>query len=330
MTTTAMTTRTKTRTKTSTWTTVPIVVGTFALLLRVFVATHSYSGFQSPPEYGDYEAQRNWMSITRNLPTSQWYTASEDYWRLDYPPNSAYQSYLSGFIVGLFDPGLVLPSPEECRGREGVAGKLGMRLSVLVGDLCVYIPCCLLYWWMTALVGSGNESSSDNGFGKSNNSTLENTNVIFWLLVNPALILIDHGHFQYNSISLGLTVLAAGCVGVVSRFGGGERGSRSARRRPVPFLLFVAAFLYSMALNHKQMTLYYAPAFFVYMFALCCAAWRRDGVVAGLGMFVGLGVTVLGTFGVLWAPFGVEGAKDILMRIFPVQRCVFGRCRLVW
>lgn len=31
-------------------------------------------------------------------------------------------------------------------------------------------------------------------------------------LINPALILIDHGHFQYNSISLGLAVSLALCV----------------------------------------------------------------------------------------------------------------------
>ena len=31
-------------------------------------------------------------------------------------------------------------------------------------------------------------------------------------LFNPALLLVDHGHFQYNSVSLGLALIAL-CLG---------------------------------------------------------------------------------------------------------------------
>ena len=50
--------------------------------------------------YGDYEAQRHWMEITINLPITEWYqnTTRNDllYWGLDYPPLSAYHSYVTG------------------------------------------------------------------------------------------------------------------------------------------------------------------------------------------------------------------------------------------
>ena len=67
------------------------------VLLRYLTSTHTYSGFQAPPMYGDYEAQRHWMEITYNLPTQEWYFDTKDndlqYWGLDYPPLQAWLSY---------------------------------------------------------------------------------------------------------------------------------------------------------------------------------------------------------------------------------------------
>jgi hypothetical protein len=49
-----------------------------------------------PPMFGDYEAQRHWMELTNHLPTRQWYTYDLQYWGLDYPPLTAYHSWLCG------------------------------------------------------------------------------------------------------------------------------------------------------------------------------------------------------------------------------------------
>lgn len=46
--------------------------------------------------YGDYEAQRHWMEITTQLPMSEWYFHDLQYWGLDYPPLTAYHSWLLG------------------------------------------------------------------------------------------------------------------------------------------------------------------------------------------------------------------------------------------
>jgi hypothetical protein len=73
-----------------------------ALLLRYSVSLGSYSGFRRPPMYGDYEAQRHWMEITLNLPSSEWYVNSTRndilYWGLDYPPLTAYHSCAIGWM----------------------------------------------------------------------------------------------------------------------------------------------------------------------------------------------------------------------------------------
>lgn len=52
------------------------------------------------PMFGDYEAQRHWQEVTVNLPIREWYRNSSDndlqYWGLDYPPLTAYHSWLIG------------------------------------------------------------------------------------------------------------------------------------------------------------------------------------------------------------------------------------------
>lgn len=56
------------------------------------------SGHATPPIYGDYEAQRHWMEITKHLPIRRWYSYDLQYWGLDYPPLTAYVSWLCGIM----------------------------------------------------------------------------------------------------------------------------------------------------------------------------------------------------------------------------------------
>ena len=46
--------------------------------------------------HGDFEAQRHWMEITTHLPVIQWYFHDLEWWGLDYPPLTAYHSWLFG------------------------------------------------------------------------------------------------------------------------------------------------------------------------------------------------------------------------------------------
>ena len=57
-----------------------------------------HEGAGTSPMYGDYEAQRHWMEITNHLPILQWYTYDLQYWGLDYPPLTAYHSWLCGLM----------------------------------------------------------------------------------------------------------------------------------------------------------------------------------------------------------------------------------------
>ena len=211
----------------------------FAVFLRVAVSLHPYSGEGRPPMFGDYEAQRHWMEITLHTPLGEWYrqTPSNDlgYWGLDYPPLTAYQSWAYGRVVASFEPAAVALGTS--RGYETSSSRLLMRWSVVASDLIFFFPG--VYAFIRA-------------FYAARETPARTSWALAAALVAPAGVLIDHGHFQYNGKA---SDSAAAAAAVVS-----DRD-------------LLGAALFSLALNHKQMSLYYAPAFFAHMLGKCL---RRD------------------------------------------------------
>ncbi|KAK9048720.1 hypothetical protein SSX86_032315 [Deinandra increscens subsp. villosa] len=264
-----------------------ICVALFAILVRVAVSLHPYSGAGDPPKYGDFEAQRHWMEITTNLPVKEWYqnTTKNDlsYWGLDYPPLTAYQSYVHGLVLRFFYPESV--SLYTSRGHESYFGKLLMRWTVLTSDILIFFPAVL--WLIVAF--------ADQSRGYKSNIAWH----VAMILLNPCLILIDHGHFQYNCISLGLTV---GAVAAVLR----DKD-------------LVASFLFSLALNHKQMSAYYAPAFFSYLLGKCLKRQNPFLEVSKLAMIV------IGTFALVWWPYlhSRVTVLEVLSRLAPFERGLY-------
>lgn len=137
------------------------------------------------------------------------------------------------------------------------------------------------------------------------------------VLLNPTLVLIDHGHFQYNSVSLGLAQLAAYSL---------VRGSPTRSGRPATLTgLVVAAVLFCLALNFKQMELYHALPFFFFMLAACVRDSRQP-LSASLVHLACVAATVILTFALLWLPFlllGPQSVLQVLTRLFPFQRGLF-------
>lgn len=77
-------------------------VGIFRLVYPVvsredlFTDSLGISGLNVPPMHGDFEAQRHWMELTIHLPLTKWYFYDLQYWGLDYPPLTAYHSWVLG------------------------------------------------------------------------------------------------------------------------------------------------------------------------------------------------------------------------------------------
>jgi alpha-1,3-glucosyltransferase len=94
-------------------------------------------------------------------------------------------------------------------------------------------------------------------------------------------LLIDHGHFQYNTVALGLSIAAFASI----------------VQGPL-FESCVWGGFFVLALNIKQMTLNYAPVVFFYLLGRCLSRPLRF-----LPVIIWLGFVVLSAFYVLWERF---------------------------
>ncbi|CAB4043472.1 Dolichyl pyrophosphate Man9 c2 alpha-1,3-glucosyltransferase, partial [Paramuricea clavata] len=65
------------------------------------------------------------------------------YWGLDYPPLTAYHSWLCGYIANKINPDWV--NLNASRGFESSEHKLFMRCTVLVADVLIYFPAIYLF-----------------------------------------------------------------------------------------------------------------------------------------------------------------------------------------
>mmetsp|Transcript_28998 Transcript_28998/g.44588 ORF Transcript_28998/g.44588 Transcript_28998/m.44588 type:complete len:204 (+) Transcript_28998:84-695(+) len=141
-----------------------VAVFAFVVLWRVLVGFQPHSGQDNyhgkENVYGgDYEAQRHWMELTLHLPMGDWYWYDLEYWGLDYPPLTAYISYLCGvvshYLVGPHSVSLL-----DSRGIEDPIHKAYMRGTVLILDIMIY---CSAVWYITKHTMKGDKASSHNG-----------------------------------------------------------------------------------------------------------------------------------------------------------------------
>ncbi|KAL9940865.1 hypothetical protein V8E36_000353 [Tilletia maclaganii] len=310
-------------------------------LIRWAVGTGGWSGRGTPPKFGDFEAQRHWIELTTHLPYSQWYFYDLQYWGLDYPPLSGWLSLWCGKFASYFpslEPGFAL---DTSRGAEAQPLPSYMRLTALVCDTLVYFP-AVLFYLSRRLRGSGRGTRT---------RSIAQLSVLF----QPAIILIDHGHFQYNSVMLGLS---AGAFALLStnlpnpdgpgfgllpgskRSNGPQGGAaetlttlatrRVKRRlttlsRRLSYDYVAAAILFSLSLGFKQMALYYAPAVFVIMLGRCWGLAANVGFDRGLALFSGLAIFTTLTFVAMFHPWltSPEQFLQVIHRIFPLARGIF-------
>lgn len=219
--------------------------------------------------FGDYEAQRHWMEITTQLPVSQWYFHDLEWWGLDYPPLTAYHSWICGKIGSLVNPSWF--ALFSSRGLHDPALKVFMRATVIVSEYLVYIP---------AVVVFVRRFSRLNGV-----ATWSASVALAAILMQPATILIDHVHFQYNTVMLGLVVASM--------------SSMLAGRNLWSAVFFVAA------LGFKQMSLYYAFSVFTYLLGIC--VYPR----AHVSRLVAIAAVTAASFAILVLPLVVGTLYDV-------------------
>ncbi|KAF2132601.1 glycosyltransferase family 57 protein [Dothidotthia symphoricarpi CBS 119687] len=243
----------------SQWVTIPLILMAVGLF-RWTVSLWGYSGYQTPPKYGDFEAQRHWMEITKHLPMSQWYFYDPHWWNLDYPPLTAYHSWVLGMIGSAIDPEWF--ALDASRGLEDPPLKVYMRATVFVSEYLIYVPALVIFLRRFSRLEGVN--------------IWESSIALVAILMQPATIMIDHGHFQYNTVMLGFAVATL---------------SSMVAGRPLWSCVFFVG-----ALGFKQMALFYAPAVFAYLVGICL--FPRINVVR----FLAIALATVAAFAVLYLP----------------------------
>lgn len=128
------------------------------------------------------------------------------------------------------------------------------------------------------------------------------------ILLSPALLIIDHIHFQYNGFLYGILILS-----IVS-----------ARKQST---MLVGGLLFAALLCFKHIYLYLAPAYFVYLLRAYCLS-QKSMLRIRFGNCVKLALGLFSTFGAAFGPFWFRGQHDqVLSRLFPFSR---GLCHAYW
>lgn len=240
------------------------------------------------------------MEISLHLPPSSWYHNSSDndlaYWGLDYPPLSGYASWALGKIVQFVEPNAV--RLHSSRGFESPLSRAAMRFTVLLSDLLVFFPGLVL-----ASYSVYRSPASDHKFDTAR--TTELVPVVAFCATLPALILTDHGHFQYNGVSLGLFLFA------------------------MAFFILrkesLGAACFCLSIYFKQMGLYYGMAVFAFLVGRLWRILRGTGPTSAFVFVCKVISSILLVSVITFWPWLSE--KELLVavlkRLFPVSRGLF-------
>ncbi|KAL8999080.1 MAG: hypothetical protein Q9169_001968 [Polycauliona sp. 2 TL-2023] len=235
----------------------------------------------------DFEVHRNWLAVTYSLPIKEWYYERTSEWTLDYPPGFAYFEWLLAQFAQLVDPDLL---EVENLGYESWQTVYFQRTTVIVAEL-------LLIFALSHFVCSAPQAAQQTSYAAA-----------LSILLSPALLIIDHVHFQYNGFLYGILILSLVC----------------ARKRSGQL---ASGLLFAVLLCFKHIYLYLAPAYFVYLLRVYCLGPKTNfGVHLGNSLKLGIGLATI--FGLMFGPFvHWKQHEQLLSRLFPFSR---GLCHAYW
>jgi alpha-1,3-glucosyltransferase len=266
----------------------------------------------------DLFVHRHWKAITRNLPLQDWYWGDrhvDTVHTLDYPPGFAWvecgwaNNPATQWI--LFDVGkerrpqddqcLQLVSDGEVDQPLSSSCIAFLRSTVIASDL-------VLWWgaWRVASVLSAAEEAEVTTVRRNRKWTL------FLLTVfHPGLLWLDHVHFQYNGMLLGVLLLS------LSHLLQEPQTAKDTSNH-----LLASALWFACLLNLKHLYLTLSVWYFCYLLRAYCFVqdqfrWRR---LIRLGSMTVLALALPWLPLLAASPEPAELVRQILRRLFPFQR----------
>lgn len=128
--------------------------------------------------------------------------------------------------------------------------------------------------------------------------------LILMVLLKPDVILIDHGHFQYNSLILGLILLSFYFI--------------------LQKKYYYVCILYTIAVHSKQMATYYSLAFLASLVGLTIQENKHNKTKL-IVQHIKYALIVITVSLIIWMPWinSYESLSSVITAIFPVHRGLY-------
>ena len=229
----------------------------------------------------DFDVHRNWLAITHHLQIWEWYFDDVDgrtVHTLDYPPLFAFfesflsNNYVTGALLrsGWLDARCLdlLPDVDNEPSENCVKFHRG---TVILSDIVLFFGAYL--------------ASTSMGKILRDNNRPHNTLLTFILIVtNPGLIMLDHVHFQYNGMMLGILLCSIACITrgsnhnmvdeITGQHGEDRSETKSCQSHQLWELGGAATFAALLAMKHLYLTL--APLYLFYLLRHHCFIVKKE------------------------------------------------------
>eukprot|EP00887_Chlorella_sp_A99_P001593 scaffold8.g1593.t1 len=170
----------------------------------------------------DFEVHRNWLAITASLSLREWYWDATSEWTLDYPPFFAWFEWLLAQAAHLFDPNMLRVQAEAYSSPATV---LFQRLTVIATEAVLLVAAWFATRRALPSVFLGMAESPVTLDRPSPPATAvmcplshrrrthgQRLAALFLVAAHPGLLMVDHIHFQYNGLLLGIFLLSITAV----------------------------------------------------------------------------------------------------------------------
>jgi alpha-1,3-glucosyltransferase len=179
----------------------------------------------------DFDVHRQWLAVTKQLPLKQWYFDNANgttVHTLDYPPNFAYWEWIlannpiTTWYLGEENDDKnnddhhhnhhhclsILPDHDNEPSEQCV---IFQRTTVMISDIILwygaYVASTAYHYYPAAAVAAA--AAQRQPSSSTTASTARMTSFLL-IVLNPGLLWIDHVHFQYNGMLLGMLLLSLG------------------------------------------------------------------------------------------------------------------------
>lgn len=243
----------------------------------------------------DFDVHRHWMALTRHLPfVGDWYYDDiyvQTIHTLDYPPSFAFFEYvlsnnwITQFLLthSIVDDRCLQLLNDEDKYPTSNACVIFLRSTVVVMDIVLWYGTYKLSSSISDIVVYNNNNSSNDVVMMRQRKKRYNRyfwTIFFLIVCHPGLLWLDHIHFQYNGMLLGLLMISISYI-IQSQLSlptqmrqQSQQDHQSSSKHYYYLLLSALFFAFLLTMKHLYLTL--SLWYFAYLLRSFCFDIRNS------------------------------------------------------